>query len=163
MAIARTERRDALPLSFAQQRLWFLEQLEGANASYNISKAVRINGPLDVPALTQALSAIVARHESLRTNFKLVGEEPVQTISAPQELAVSLVDLKGQGEVTAQQVAAQIAKRPFDLVNDHLLRASLLQLDEQDHVLLLTMHHIISDGWSMSVLFRELAYCTKQL
>lgn len=156
MAIPRAERREALPLSFAQQRLWFLEQLEGANGSYNISKAVRIAGPLDVSVLSQALSTIVARHESLRTNFKLIGEEPVQTISAPQQFAVSLVDLKGQGEVAAQLVATQVAKRPFDLVNDQLLRATVLQLDEHDHVLLLTMHHIISDGWSMSVLFREL-------
>jgi len=154
--IPRTERRETPPLSFAQQRLWFLEQLEGANGSYNISKAVRIAGPLDVSALSQALSTIVARHESLRTNFQLIGEEPVQTISAPQQFAVLLVDLKGQGELAAQQVATQVAKRPFDLVNDHLLRATVLQLDEHDHVLLLTMHHIVSDGWSMSVLFREL-------
>lgn len=155
-SIVRKARQGVPPLSFAQQRLWFLEQLEGESGTYNISKAVRMTGRLDVPALQQTLSTIVARHESLRTNFELIGEEPVQTISAPQEMEISLIDLRGQHGSAVQQSVAEIAQHPFDLAHDRLLRASLLQLDDQEHVLLLTMHHIVSDGWSMSILFREI-------
>jgi amino acid adenylation domain-containing protein len=155
-SIVRKARQGVPPLSFAQQRLWFLEQLEGESGAYNISKAVRMTGRLNVLALRQTLSAIVARHESLRTNFELIGEEPVQTISAPREMEISLIDLRGQHESAVQQVVAEIAQHPFDLAHDRLLRASLLRLDDQEHVLLLTMHHIVSDGWSMSVLFREI-------
>ncbi len=154
--IIRKPGPEAKPLSFAQQRLWFLEQLEGESGSYNISNAVRIRGRLDIALLRQTLSAIVFRHESLRTNFELMGEEPVQIISAPTEIEISVIDLQGESDFTIQQAAAQISKRPFDLASERLLRASLLQIAEHDHVLLLTMHHIVSDGWSMSVLFREI-------
>ncbi len=145
------------PLSFGQKRLWFLDQLEGASGSYNISRAMRLTGSLDVAAMQQVLTAIISRHESLRTNFELLDEEPVQTISPPRSLEISLIDLRCRPEVTLQERIGELSRQPFDLAHDQLLRASLLKLDEQDHVLLLTMHHIISDGWSMSVLFREIA------
>ncbi|MCU1268103.1 MAG: putative linear pentadecapeptide gramicidin synthetase LgrB [Acidobacteria bacterium] len=154
--IARAAKQESPPLSFAQQRLWFLDQLEGQSGSYNISRAVRMVGVIDVPLLEESLSAIVARHDSLRTNFELMDGEPLQTIAAPWEMKVSLVDLRGKTEAAVRQAVVQIAECPFDLAHDRLLRASLLQLDEHDHVLLLTMHHIVSDGWSLSVLFREI-------
>src|SRR5713226_961607 len=155
--IAQTASLEFPQLSFAQKRLWFLDQLEGAGGSYNISRAMRMKGGLEVAALQQALTAIVSRHESLRTNFELLDEEPVQTISPPRPLEISLVDLRCRPEVTLQERIGELLRQPFDLAHDQLLRAGLLKLDEQDHVLLLTMHHIVSDGWSMSVLFREIA------
>jgi amino acid adenylation domain-containing protein len=154
--IVRTAREGAPALSFAQQRLWFLEQLEGESASYNISSAVRMIGRLDVPSLRKALNAIVYRHESLRTNFELVDGEPVQIISPPREIEISVVDVRGEPESAVRRLAGEISRRPFDLAQGRLLRVTLFQLAEQDHVLLLIMHHIVSDGWSMGVLFREL-------
>ncbi len=155
--IPHTARQEVPPLSFAQKRLWFLDQLEGASGSYNLSRAVRMTGRLNVAVLQQTLSEIVSRHESLRTNFELLDEEPVQAISPPRPMEISLVDLGNQPEGALQELIGELSRRPFDLTHDQLLRASLLQLDEQDHVLLLTMHHVVSDGWSMSVLFREIA------
>src|SRR6266496_3190761 len=146
--------------SFAQQRLWFLDQLESDGSAFNISKAVRMIGRLDVPALKKTLNAVVSRHETLRTNFKLVDGEAMQVIFPAREMEISAVDLRGlspdERELEFQRLGAEAGRRVFDLAHDPLLRASLFQLDDDDHVLWLTLRHIVSDGWSMSVLFREL-------
>jgi hypothetical protein len=149
------------PLSFAQQRLWFLDQLDSGGAAYNISRAVRLAGPLDLQALREALNAVVKRHESLRTKFGSVAGEPVQIIVPSRNVELGFVDLcalaKGERENQAGQLATDAAGRGFNLEHDQLLRATLFKLADQDHVLLIVMHHIISDGWSMGVLFRELS------
>ncbi|MFL5357820.1 amino acid adenylation domain-containing protein, partial [Archangium sp.] len=150
-----------LPLSFAQQRLWFLDQLTPHSPLYNIPMAVRFQGALDVPALEQAFSALTERHESLRTTFGLVGEEPIQVISPALAVPLAVVDLgsvpDAQRESELRRLATEESLRSFDLARGPLFRATLLRLSAQDHVLLLTVHHIVSDGWSTGVLIRELA------
>jgi amino acid adenylation domain-containing protein/non-ribosomal peptide synthase protein (TIGR01720 family) len=148
-----------LPLSFAQQRLWFLDQLEPGNAFYNIPDAVRISGPLDVAALEQSLNEIVRRHEVLRTTFPTVNGKARQVIAPELRISLSVEDLTGLAELEAQvlRLATQEFRRPFDLARGPLIRVRLLRLDEAEHVVLLTMHHIVSDGWSTGVLTRELA------
>ena len=150
-----------LPLSFAQQRLWFLDQLEPGNPAYNIPAAMRLRGALNVAALEQGLNEVVQRHEVLRTTFSLVEGQPVQVIAPTLTLTLPVVDLRNlpgtQREAEALWLATEEARRPFDLARGPLLRATLLRLDEEDHVLLLTMHHIVSDGWSMGIVFRELS------
>jgi amino acid adenylation domain-containing protein len=151
----------ALPLSFAQQRLWFADQLEPGGHSYNVPVALRLSGALDTDALTATLTELVRRHESLRTTFAEVDGQPVQIVNAPAPLAVGVEDLGGleeaEREVRAQALAHEEAQRPFDLRAGAPLRIRLLRLAEQEHVLLLTLHHIITDGWSMGVLVREVA------
>jgi hypothetical protein len=155
------ERFGKLLLSFAQARLWFLEQLEPGSSAYNIPAAVRLTGSLDVAALEQSLNEIVLRHEALRTTFGMVSGEPIQVIAPVKALTLPLVDLRSLPEATHQaeveRLATSEAQQPFDLAMGPLLRATLLHLGEAEHVLLLTMHHIVSDGWSMGVLIRELA------
>ncbi|MBI3457316.1 MAG: amino acid adenylation domain-containing protein [Candidatus Rokubacteria bacterium] len=147
-------------LSFAQERLWFLDRLEPDRAVYNIARAARLRGRLDEGALRQALEAIVGRHEALRTTFAEREGEPAQVIAEAGPVALPVIDLRGgagaerDGEV--RHIAAEEARRPFDLVRGPLLRAALLHLGDEAHVLLLTMHHIVSDGWSLGVLNREL-------
>ncbi len=159
--VERVLREGELPLSFAQQRLWFLEQLGPGTPLYNIPSAVRFIGQLDVVALEQSLNEIVRRHEILRTIFATVDGQAVQVITPQLSLRVSLVDLSSlppaEREPEALRLAAEEAQRPFDLVRGPLLRARLLRLDEEDHVALLTMHHIVSDGWSTGVLVQEIA------
>nr|WP_301542280.1 non-ribosomal peptide synthetase [Pyxidicoccus fallax] len=152
-------REAALPLSFAQQRLWFLDQLQPGAATYNIPVALRLEGPLDTAALERAFTEVVRRHESLRTTFADEGGAPIQVIHAPAPLPLPLVDLSAHedGESEALRLARQETTRPFDLAAGPLLRARLLKLGDTRHVLLLTMHHIVSDGWSMGVLVREMA------
>ncbi|HEX6289408.1 MAG TPA: amino acid adenylation domain-containing protein, partial [Herpetosiphonaceae bacterium] len=150
-----------LPLSFAQQRLWFLDQLTPGSFAYNIPTIVRLSGALDVAALERSLNAIVGRHESLRTAFLTVEGQPRQVIAPSLALPVPLIDLRtlprDQREAEALRQAAVEARRPFDLAHAPLLRASVLHLDDQEYMLFLTMHHIVSDGWSIGVLIRELA------
>jgi amino acid adenylation domain-containing protein len=150
-----------LPLSFAQVRLWFLEQLEGGSSIYNEQIALRLSGTLDLGILEQALAEIVRRHEILRTTFPLVNESPVQIVAPTLTLPLSVVDLRQLSEeeqyVEAYRLANEEQKRPFDLANGSLLRVSLLLLGENSHVLLLTSHHIICDGWSMGIFIRELS------
>jgi amino acid adenylation domain-containing protein len=155
------ERVGRLHLSFGQQRLWFLEQMEGETSAYNLPFAWRLRGPLNPEALRQALEAVVRRHEPLRTTFAVVEEEPVQVIGAIERFELPVEDLQG---LPADQQAAAVRKRcaeeaewPFDLTRDLMQRASLLRLAEDEHLLLLTQHHIASDGWSLRVLWRELA------
>jgi amino acid adenylation domain-containing protein len=158
--LGRISRSEKLPLSFAQQRLWFLGQLEPENPFYNIAIAFRIRGPLHVAALSSALDTVVNRHESLRTVFPLVDDEPVQLILENQSLSLSLTDLS---ELVGKDIQSQAinllrdeAKIPFDLARGPLIKARLVKIADLDHILLLNMHHIVSDGWSLSILFREL-------
>ncbi|HYO62150.1 MAG TPA: amino acid adenylation domain-containing protein, partial [Pyrinomonadaceae bacterium] len=150
-----------LPLSFAQQRLWFLDQLEPGNPFYNMPSALRLSGSLRVGALRRALEEVVRRHEVLRTTFSVMEGEPVQVIREAASVSLPVIDLSSlpqvEREAEAEMLARDEAARPFDLERGPLVRASLLKLTEQEHLLLLTMHHIISDGWSMGVLVREVA------
>jgi amino acid adenylation domain-containing protein len=148
-----------MPVSYAQQRLWFMAQLEPESTVYNIPLAVRLRGALQVPALEQALGEIVRRHETLRTTFDAVGGQPVQVIAPPQPFKLPLVDLSvlpaAEREAEVRRLGVAEVQRPFDLAQGPLLRALLVRLAPDEHVALLTMHHIISDGWSRSILIRE--------
>ncbi len=149
------------PLSFSQQRLWFLHQLDPLGATYNVPAATRLAGHLNLHALEATLSEIVRRHEVLRTNFDIVDDEPVQVISAHAPVPLRVTDLSAQPDADREEevrrLAAEEARKPFNLSTGPLLRTRLLRLDEDDHVLLLVMHHIISDGWSITVLINEIA------
>ncbi|HVR97061.1 MAG TPA: amino acid adenylation domain-containing protein, partial [Thermoanaerobaculia bacterium] len=145
-----------LPLSFAQQRLWFLDQLEPGSAAYNIPLAVRLTGELSAGVLAGVFAEIVRRHEALRTTFTSREGRPVQVISPPR-VDLPVVDLSLVSEREALRLAREEARRPFDLQRGPLLRLTLLRLSAREHVLLLTQHHIVSDGWSMGVLLREIA------
>lgn len=158
--IVPVARERRLPLSFAQQRLWFIDQLEPGNPTYNIPVAVRLTGTLDVEALKASLHEIVQRHESLRTTFVTIDEQPTQSILPAIDLTLPIVDLS-RLEASAQAAeiqrrAIQAAQQPFDLTRGPLVRATLLRLSEHEHVLLQTMHHIVSDWWSIGVSIREL-------
>jgi amino acid adenylation domain-containing protein/non-ribosomal peptide synthase protein (TIGR01720 family) len=159
--IERVSREAPLPLSFAQQRLWFLDQLEPGNPVYNIPTGVRIKGDMNVSALSRSIDEIVARHESLRTSFPTTNGEPLQVIAANLSGIVRVVDLSEMGTDERETIALQLAKTdascPFDLACGPILRATLFRLDEQEHIALLTMHHIVSDGWSTAVLIGELS------
>ncbi|HVR99578.1 MAG TPA: condensation domain-containing protein, partial [Thermoanaerobaculia bacterium] len=157
------EKRDPLgcPLSFAQQRLWFLEQLEPGSAAYNVPLTVRLLGRLERPVLGAALDEVVRRHESLRTTFgRTPADEAVQRIASAGPVALPVVDLTGlpeQGrESEAHRLTSEEAGRPFDLVRGPLLRVLLIALDGEEHLAQLTVHHIVSDGWSVGILLREL-------
>ena len=160
-AVILPQSRDTnkFPLSFAQQRLWFLDQLEPNTAVYNIPDTHYFNGPLNLDALERSLSEIVRRHEILRTTFQSSDGEPVQVIAEAQAQQLEVIDLsqEAEREATAQRMANEETQQPFDLTRGPLFRFRLLRLAEEQHILLLTMHHIISDGWSLGVLGRELA------
>ena len=158
--LVRVPREGYLPLSFAQQRLWFLDQFEPGNSVYNVPSALRLTGPLNFNALQQSLQQIVHRHEALRTTFALIEGEPVQVIPAAVPVLLPLLDLQSldpdSRKAEARRLIDEEAQRPFDLEQGPLFRASLLRLSEEDHILLLSLHHIVSDGWSQGVLRREL-------
>ncbi|HEX8475508.1 MAG TPA: condensation domain-containing protein, partial [Pyrinomonadaceae bacterium] len=141
------------PLSFAQQRLWFIDQLEPSSTAYNIASGVRLLGPLHSSALQQSLQHIVRRHEVLRTSFSTLHGEPVQLIAPSLDFHMEMSDLSTlTEEERARQSTALMeeeAGKAFDLSKSPLMRARLMKMGEEEHVLLLTMHHIISDGWSM--------------
>ena len=151
---------NTFPLSFAQQRLWFLDQLEPGSPFYNIPQAIRMSGAFNLQALHKSLEAIVARHESLRTTFKMADGSAVQVVAPTLNVALPMTDLSELPEVEreaeARRLATEEAQQPFDLARGPLIRASLLRLQAEEYVLLLNMHHIISDGWSMGVFVREL-------
>src|SRR5215470_7559537 len=151
---------DIFPLSYAQQRLWFLDQLEPGNPAYNIRTAFKLQGPLNIPALEQSLNELICRHESLRTTFSLVDEEPVQVIAPAAAFSLPIIDLsrfsKTQRDAEATYLINSEARQSFDLSQGPLLRSRLVRLNQREHLLLLTMHHSISDGWSMGIIFREL-------
>src|SRR5262245_11294595 len=161
---ARLPRRPTFspcPLSFAQQRLWFLHQLEPLSPFYNVPKALRLVGSLDVAALQQTLDALVARHEVLRTTYETVDGQPMQVIAESRPVEMPLIDLSACSAAERDAATARLLKdavqRPFDLSRDAMLRATLVRLRAQEHLLLLAMHHIASDRWSTGILLRELA------
>lgn len=145
------------PLSFPQQRLWFLAQLQPESAAYNCPGAIRLKGRLDVAALRTSLSEVVRRHEVLRTTFHIVDGEPVQAVAPPSEVALPIVDVSGarDAEKLARPVADDQAQRPFDLTRGPLLRALLLRLSDDEHLMLLILHHIAGDAWSFGILIQE--------
>ncbi|MGA4149791.1 amino acid adenylation domain-containing protein, partial [Ralstonia nicotianae] len=160
-AITVADRSGPLPLSFAQQRLWFLAQMEGGSEAYHIPVGLRLKGELDAPALRRALDRIVARHEALRTCFEVQAGQAVQRVaSADVGLTLEWVDLSTEAASEHQlgllAEAEAEARAAFDLEQGPLIRGRLVKLGEQEHVLLITMHHIVSDGWSQGVLAREL-------
>ncbi|MFB2772371.1 amino acid adenylation domain-containing protein [Pelatocladus sp. BLCC-F211] len=160
-AIKRVSRDIELPLSFAQKRLWFLEQLERGSSTYNMPAAVYLNGNLNIDALGQAFQEISQRQEVLRTTFKKVNGNPVQVIAPSVSISLPIIDLSEispeKQSVKVQQSILEEAQRPFDLAKSPLLRVSLLRLGEESYLLLLVMHHIIADGWSIGILIRELS------
>ncbi len=160
-SIPRFPRQGNLPLSFAQQRLWFLNQWQPDNPFYNESAAFSLQGSLNIAALTQSLNEIVCRHEALRTNFVSVEGQPSQIIAPSLTLILPVINLQNlpeiEQEVEAQRLIARLLQRPFNLAKDPLLHMTLLQLSQTKYVVLLTMHHIVCDGWSMGIFFQELA------
>ncbi|WP_141333042.1 non-ribosomal peptide synthetase, partial [Myxococcus sp. AB025B] len=154
-------RTGELPLSFAQQRLWLVDQLEPGSSAYNIPSALRLRGALNVAALERAFTALVERHESLRTTFLARDGEPIQVIHPARAFVLPIVELgilpTEEREERAVRLATEEAQRPFDLARGPVLRAMLLRLAAEEHVLLVTLHHAVSDGWSMGVLIQELA------
>lgn len=155
-SIPAAPRDQLLPLSFGQQRLWFLEQLEGPSATYNMPLAMRLEGTLDVVALEKALSEIVRRHEALRANFKIEDEQAVIRIRETAECPLTIVAAKESGAEEEQRWIQQEARRCFDLANDPLVHATLVKWTDSSQLFLLTMHHIVSDGWSLGIFLREL-------
>jgi HAD superfamily phosphatase (TIGR01681 family) len=153
-------RTGAVPVSYAQQRLWFIDQLEPGNPIYNIPQMIRLRGKLNVEALENSLNTIIQRHEALRTTFDTVDGQPVQVIAPTTILSILVTDLshldESQRELEIERRARMEAQRPFDLAHGPVLRASLLQRTSEDHVLLLIMHHIVGDRWSAGVLAEEL-------
>ena len=159
--IPRSASRATAPLSFAQQRLWFLAQLEPDSAAYNIHRAIRLSGALNIEALQKSLDAIVARHEVLRTTFAGVDGVPVQVIAASRLVEFEVIDLSQRASSDqnreVQSLLDERIQRPFDLSSDLMLKATLVKLEREEHILLLVMHHIASDGWSLGILSRELS------
>ena len=150
-----------IPLSFAQERLWFLDQLEGESATYNVTAGLRLQGALHVEALERSFTEIVRRHEALRTTFEAGEGIPTQKILPPRSVTIPLTDLQDFRaealQAKIQRLADEESLFHFDLARGPLLRSRLLRVNEQEHVLLVTMHHIISDGWSLGIFIRELA------
>ena len=161
LPITPIDRSEDLPLSFAQERLWFLDQLKANSAFYNVPAAVRLLGPLDVARIESCLNEIVRRHDALRTHFEVVEGRAAQRIADSAPLNVPVIDLsqlpEEQREVETRRLATEEAQRPFSLATGPLVRACLLRLGPTEHVFLLTMHHIVSDGWSLGVFAQELA------
>jgi amino acid adenylation domain-containing protein/non-ribosomal peptide synthase protein (TIGR01720 family) len=157
--ITRVDRDRDFPLSFAQQRLWFLDQLEGTGSAYNIPGTICLSGELDIPALERSVSEIVKRHEVLRTVFVAEHGQPKQVILPEVALNLTIVDLRQDRdqESRVREHALREAQRSFNLRTGPLMRMTVLQLSEGEHVLLFTMHHIISDAWSMGVLVKEIS------
>ena len=150
-----------LPLSFAQQRLWFIEQLEPGSTAYHMPSVLRLRGPLDARVLERALGEVVRRHEALRTTFGESEGVPFQVVHPAGAARLEVTDLSrlapAEREAEARRLAREEAQRPFDLRAGPLFRTRLLRLGEEEHVLVLAMHHVVSDGWSMGVLFGELS------
>lgn len=163
--VTRREDSDAAPLSYAQQRLWFLEELEPGSPAYHIPAIFDLAGELDVPALSASLNEIVQRHEALRTTFTAVNGQPSQQVAENAMISVPVNDLQSvpvaQREAEITRLTAAETRRPFDLTKGPMLRACLLKLAPNKHRLILTMHHIASDGWSRGVLLHELSVLYK--
>ncbi|XBT42743.1 amino acid adenylation domain-containing protein [Pseudomonas viridiflava] len=154
--IFKREPEASPPLSYAQQRQWFLWQLEPAASIYNLPAALRLQGHLDVEALQRSFDALIARHETLRTTFSEEGQGAVQVIHPEHTLALDIQTLQCADETKVREQVEAEARRPFDLQQGPLLRGKLLRLGQNEHVLVVTMHHIVSDGWSMPLMIDEL-------
>ncbi|HEX6864906.1 MAG TPA: amino acid adenylation domain-containing protein, partial [Thermoanaerobaculia bacterium] len=160
--IVRADRTRELPLSFAQERMWFLDLIDIDTYTYNVTAALRLEGPLDVPRLADSFLEIFRRHEPLRTTFTLSsGGNPIQVIGPPPESALCLVDLSAlpaeRREIEARRMVTQAGTRPFSLKHGPVLRAALLRLDENDHALALIAHHVCADEWSIGIFVREIS------
>ncbi|MFM2060612.1 MAG: hypothetical protein RLZZ507_282 [Cyanobacteriota bacterium] len=159
--ISPRKNTDKLELSFAQKRLWILNQLEPGNPFYNIPAALKLTGKLDVDALELSFNEIIQRHEVLRTKFNVVDGQPILEIVPQQTIILPIVDLREialtEREAKVQNLADTEFRKPFNLASEPLLRSTLLKLDKAEYILLLTMHHIVSDGWSTDILVREVA------
>jgi amino acid adenylation domain-containing protein len=159
-AIVRVSRDKPIPLSFTQQRLWFIDRMAPGGSAYNIPASVRIQGSLDLAVLGRVLQEIVSRHESLRTRIQVVEGEPRQAIEDKIAVPLTVIDLSSHQEEEREAAARSLARaeiqKPFDLLRGPLIRGCLLKLDEQDHVVM-TMHHIVSDGWSLGIFIREVS------
>jgi len=157
--MCKVQRRN-LPLSFAQERLWFLNQLEPCSPVYNISMNFHLTGHVDIAILKQSINEIIRRHEILRTTFTSMNGKPIQVIAPVLDLPLSVVDLsdlrKMEQEEKVKQILPRTTQHPFDLRQGPLLRVTLLQLTEEEYILIVAMHNIITDGWSMGIFFREL-------
>lgn len=157
--IGTVTRSSQLPLSFAQQRLWFLDRLEPGNPAYHSARPLQLSGRLREPGLEQSLGEIGRRHEILRTSFPMAGDQPVQSVSPPAQLLLPMVDLGGLAEferdATARRLVSEEAGRPFDLSRLPLFRIALLRLSDDSHTILFGVHHIVIDGWSMGILVKE--------
>src|SRR5215216_2459121 len=155
--IPRREESGPAPLSFAQQRLWFFDQFEPGNAAYNLLNTVLLQGKLDTVALEKSFSEVIRRHEALRTTFDVRDGKPVQIIASPKPFKLQVVDIRRLSEAERESVVQDLIKQQtsFDLKRGPLLRITLVRLRDQEHVLLLAMHHIMSDAWSMGVLVEE--------
>ena len=158
--IPTVSRAQALPLSFAQQRLWFLDQIEPNSSSYNIPEAVELTGSLDLQILQQALDAIVSHHEIIRTNYLTVDDNPIQAINPPAPVKLEIVDLQqissSEQQVQVSAYLYQASRQPFNLTTDLMLRCCLVKLAPNQHIFLATMHHIASDAWSMGLFWQQL-------
>ncbi|MEE3716406.1 amino acid adenylation domain-containing protein [Tumidithrix elongata RA019] len=159
-AISPRETQDRIPLSFAQLRLWFLDQLEPNSSFYNMPKAVRLSGSLKLDVLQRALDSIVAHHEVLRTHYIAENGSPIQIIAAPQSVELKIIDLqqydREEQDALLQEWLEKESQRPFNLTTDLMIRGCLLQLAASEQILLLVKHHIASDGWSMRILWHQL-------
>jgi amino acid adenylation domain-containing protein len=155
--------RSAFPASFAQERLWFLDQLDAGTAAYNLPRAFRIIGPLKADVLTQSFETVTRRHAALRTVFDSVEGEARQIVLSNVDVKIPVIDLTGipksERESEALRIAGEEGKKPFDLNAGPLLRPILVHLDEELHLLVLVIHHIVTDGWSIALLFREVTKC----
>src|SRR5215208_2844821 len=158
-AITPRLRNSDLPLSFAQERLWFIDQLEPGDSTYNVRRLVRLNGPLDLVALERSFNHVIDRHEVLRTTFSLVEGWPRQNIADNLTIKLVVEDLcdSHEPETELRRLAIAEAEQPFDLTRGPLLRGTVVRLGVAEHVLLVTMHHIVSDRWSMGIILRELS------
>ncbi len=159
--IPRRPQAGPIPLSFSQQRLWFLSQVDADSPLYNVPEAISLQGQLNVAALEQSLNEIIRRHDALRTIFTIVERQPVQISTAARPLSLKVIDLShlpsAARELCARRLVETEGRRPFDLTNNVMLRATLLRLDQKHHWAVLTLHHIVADGWSMGILIRETA------
>jgi hypothetical protein len=159
--ISRRTEQDTLPLSFNQEGLWFLDQLEPDSPRFCLSGTLRLKGELNVNALRESINEIIKRHEALRTTFKAVGEELLQFITPVLRVDLPVEDLRHlsepEREATANELTSEEALRPFNLEEGPLLRVMLLRIDDEEHIMLLTMHHIVSDGWSLLLFIKEMA------
>jgi amino acid adenylation domain-containing protein/non-ribosomal peptide synthase protein (TIGR01720 family) len=149
------------PMSYAQERLWFLDQMEPGNPFYNIPVAALVSAKLDIPTLQRSLEEIVRRHEAVRTVFRLIDGKPMQVVMPPHAMPIPVEDLRGPGgedapESHVRAKASEEGGRPFDLANGPLFRARLFRISDADYALILTMHHIVTDGWSMPIVTREM-------